>query len=287
MHDVQEALRLLQEELKTLKEQGCETADEEERVRAISQREEPDPMELDACWHRLEGLEPMPEFPYSEPDALEEIQSQRPHSRPELAPLPVEQLQQKMLGAWTGRAAGCMLGKPVEGWDRDRIRELLEFCGEYPLSDYFPAVPPNDRGVGYGRDARGLLRGSIDGALRDDDTDYPILGLKILEAHGKAFTPQQVAQACLQHLPFGCVYTAERMAYRNFVNGIWPPVSARHHNPYREWIGAQIRADVWGYVCPGAPEEAAALAHKDACTSHTRNGIYGEMWAAAMVAERV
>src|SRR5258706_11732371 len=56
------------------------------------------------------------------------------------------------------------------------------------------------------------------------------------------------------------------------------------NNPYREWVGAQIRADVYGYVNPGDPRSAATLAYQDAVLSHRANGIYGEMWAAALVA---
>jgi ADP-ribosylglycohydrolase len=93
-----------------------------------------------------------------------------------------------------------------------------------------------------------------------------------------------VAEFWLRHLPFYQTFTAERAAYRNFVNGMWPPDSALHRNPYREWIGAQIRADAFGYACPGGPEDAAGLAWKDATISHVKNGIYGEMWVAAMLA---
>jgi ADP-ribosylglycohydrolase len=120
--------------------------------------------------------------------------------------------------------------------------------------------------------------------VRDDDTDYTVLGLHILEEDGVNFEPKHVALQWLNHFPYHRVYTAERVAYRNFVTEIWPPESARYVNPYREWIGAQIRADAWGYAAPGWPEKAAEMAWRDACISHTKNGIYGEMFFAALIA---
>jgi len=45
------------------------------------------------------------------------------------------------------------------------------------------------------------------------------------------------------NLPILHVCTAERVAYRNLVNRTRPPRSASYRNVYREWIGAQIRAD--------------------------------------------
>ncbi len=198
-------------------------------------------------------------------------------------PLSDEALEDRTLGAWLGRAAGCMLGKPVEGWSREKIEDLMSVCGLSALDDYWPE-PPADGPVAFGPGAEGLLRGKVRMAARDDDMDYTIAGLCILEKHGRAFTPRHVADFWLERLPYRCTYTAERVAYRNLVNGIEPPQSATYRNPYREWIGAQIRADAFGYACPGRPEEAAGMAFSDACVSHVKNGIYGEMWVAAMLA---
>ena len=96
--------------------------------------------------------------------------------------------------------------------------------------------------------------------------------------------PADVGAAWLALLPYAQTFTAERAAYRNLVCGLVPPLTATVDNPYREWIGAQIRGDLWGYVCSGDPRAAARLAFADASLSHTANGIYGEMWVAALVA---
>jgi len=111
-----------------------------------------------------------------------------------------------------------------------------------------------------------------------------ILGLHLLERRGVSFTTEDVGSVWLDLLPFNQVYTAERVVYANLVRGLPLPAATTFRNPYREWIGALIRADIFGYVMPGDPTAAARLAVVDAILSHRANGIYGEVWAAALVA---
>ncbi|MFD7611440.1 ADP-ribosylglycohydrolase family protein [Streptomyces sp. NPDC059828] len=193
----------------------------------------------------------------------------------------------RILGGWLGRIAGNMLGKPIERgdyWTRDRIDRYLRLTHALPLTDYLPEPPPGADGFELRPDWRGCVRGRIHGSCRDDDVDYSILGLHLLETHGFAFTTEQVGELWLLRLPYLQTFTAERAAYRNLTAGLKPPLTATHHNPHQEWIGALIRADVFGWTSPGDPVRAASLARRDAVLSHTGNGVYGAMWAAGMVA---
>ena len=66
----------------------------------------------------------------------------------------------------------------------------------------------------------------------------------------------------------------------SFPAGPWAHVL----NPTDEHCGALIRADAYGWACPGDPELAASLAHRDASLTHRRTGVYATMWVAAALA---
>jgi len=283
---VEGLLAFAREEMRQLSDEGCDTWELERRADLIERDSAPDRLQrARSLCEALSRLAPPDGFPYEEPDDLAAIRARRPDGPRRIAvPLPDDILEDRTLGAWLGRAAGCMLGKPVEGWQRERILDLMAGIGLADLTDYLPDAAAGAGGRLVPEDQRPALRGNFDRALRDDDMDYTVVNLCILERNGRDFTPRHVAESWLRHLPYACTYTAERAAYANFVAGRWPPQSATHRNPCREWIGAQIRADAFGYACPARPEEAAGLAYKDACISHVKNGLYGAMWVAAMVA---
>jgi len=228
------------------------------------------------------------DYPYQEPSDLQGIREARPEG-PRTLPLRLgeEALFDRVLGAWLGRCSGCLLGKPVEGWRTPRLWGYLKDLGRYPLADYFTSAVPQEIAAKYGIDPGRAFIDRVQHMPEDDDTNYTVLGLAILKRHGASFTPQDVADFWLGNLPILHTFTAERVAYRNFVQLIPPPSSAIFRNPYREWIGAQIRADFFGYVTLGRPELATELAWRDGSVSHIKNGIYGEMWVAAMLAAAV
>ncbi|MFI5682651.1 ADP-ribosylglycohydrolase family protein [Streptomyces sp. NPDC051636] len=202
-------------------------------------------------------------------------------ARPAPTPLALE-------AAWLGRAVGCLLGKPVEKLPLHAIRRLARSAGNWPLNTWFTArgVPEEllEAHPWNRRSAQTSLAENIDGMPEDDDLNYPLLNLLLLQRHGKTFSTTDVARLWLDELPPGRTFTAERLAHRNLLTGIEPPHTARHRNPFREWIGALIRADVHGWTNPGDPATAAEQAHRDATLTHTANGVYAAMFAAATIA---
>lgn len=195
----------------------------------------------------------------------------------------------RLEAAWLGRAAGCLLGKPVEKLPLAGIRALARATGNWPLTTWFTA-----RGLPAGlaaaypwnrRSASTSLAENIDGMPEDDDLNHPLLTLLLTQRYGRSFSTADLARLWLDELPAGRTFTAERVAYRNLLDGIEPPDTARYRNPFREWIGAQIRADVHGWTHPGDPAAAAEQAHRDALLTHTGNGVYGAMFTAAALAE--
>ncbi len=243
---------------------------------------------------KVETLPMRRDYSYVEPSDLDGIKAARP-TQPKLKAWrgSDKEFLRKLHGGWLGRICGCMLGKPVEGWRRNSIRVSGEETDNWPLNNYFKVPTPAEakriaKRKPVNQNAQNVwgacMRGSIHGMVEDDDTNYTTSGFVIVKKHGANFTPMDVAAFWTENIPIFHTCTAERVAYRNFVKCILPPHSATHRNPYREWIGAQIRADYFGYANPGNPPRAAEWAWRDACISHVKNGIYGEMWVAAMLA---
>lgn len=232
-----------------------------------------------------------PDFAFVEPNELDLIRRLAPDwgaGQHEVAVNPV--LADKLLGAWQGRIAGCLLGKPVESWTRERIVGLNQATGNWPITTYMRSDHSERIRQKFGLDDISPLSGEHNAWLNliacapvDDDTNYTVLALLAVEEFGRNITSEQIGYMWLNHLPILQTFTSERISYRNMTARVLPPRSGQMRNIYREYIGAQIRADFWGFINPGAPAQAAEMAYWDAALSHVKNGIYGEMWAAAMI----
>lgn len=154
---------------------------------------------------------------------------------------------------WLGKMIGGALGTPVEGWPQAKIAQE---------------------------------HGEVEGYLRqpdtfNDDTAYELTFLAAMEQTGGEPTSEDLGLEWVERIPVAC--TAEEIAIRNMQQGILPPLSAWLNNPYAEWIGAQMRGEVCGFVAPLSPERAATLAWRDALISHVREGMYGEVFNAVMI----
>ncbi len=201
-------------------------------------------------------------------------------------------LNKRIRAAWQGRISGCQLGKAVEllsvAQGHAALTDYLMRAGAVPLRDYVPLI----EGTIVEQTGRTSCRGLLVRSEADDDINYTVLALLLLEEHGLALSTADVARAWLQRLPAGATFTAERAAYRTllerahewFALGAEPgfEVTDCANNDYAEWIGAQIRADLYGWVCPGHPALAADLARRDAVLSHRGDGVHGAAFVAAV-----
>lgn len=239
---------------------------------------------LDRAQRRLQHLKPDPALAAREPSALAEIRALRPKGPRRLwQNWDPKVYRPRFEGAFLGRIAGCCLGAPVELWPVAQMAALARENGDvFPPTDYWRYVPgPEELHYGFSP-RKSYLRKHMDGAPVDDDLMYTVLGLLIVEAAGPGFSTADVGKAWLRYLPHAC--TAEEVALNNLKAGIPADQAAEKDNPYQHWIGADIRADPWGYLAPGWPEKAAELAWRDAYLSHRRTGIHGAMFFAAAIA---
>ncbi|MGI2296329.1 ADP-ribosylglycohydrolase family protein [Paenibacillus sp. GXUN7292] len=298
---------IVREEIQQRKEEGCDVTGFAERLESAGMAE----AQIMDVYHALMALEPSADFKYIEPSELEEIRAQRPEGpRTIVSHLDDNEWQNKFYGAWLGRSAGCALGKPLEapafmrgsdgrpGWHN--IKLWFEGAGQWPIRHYTPSKSTAEAQYGLELALWSSLascRDHISYMETDDDIRYTVLGLLMLEERGLDFNSWHVGKLWHRLLPFGQVFTAETQAYLNFarvtshINGDQPDDWEKHiHwgrsylNPYREWIGAQIRVDGYAYGAAGQPQLAAELAWRDASFSHVKNGIYGAMFCAAMIA---
>lgn len=259
--EAQRLLQYCQETIAAERELGRDVSAAETLARAADEalvNDEPDRsmrLSAEAC-DAVRRCPMRPDWPYVEPSDLESIRAEQPAAAwaPDVS-LDEAAIRDRILGGWLGKNVGGALGGPFEGWTRQRIADTY---GE--ITDYVVKPP----------------------STLNDDTAYEIVALHVLERKGRDFTPRDIGLEWVERIPIS--YTAERVAIDNMKRGIMPPESALVDNRYREWIGGQMRGEVWGLLCPGRPADAVEYAYRDAIVSCDRNGTYGELYDAVLIA---
>lgn len=168
-------------------------------------------------------------------------------------PLP-DNPEARIHAGWLGQLAGGAFGTAIEGYHSAQLQKV------YGRIDAYITEPETV----------------------NDDVVYELAFLDAFERCGRDITSRDIGREWVKQIPFG--WSAEWVALHNMAEGILPPESGSWHNPYSDWIGAQMRGMVCGLVAPARPMEAARLAHIDGVVSHAENGVYGEMYAAVLTA---
>ena len=230
----------------------------------------------------LDALPDDAELAKAEPNDLETIRSLRPDGSRRIWSGLSDDFRERLEGSWLARCAGCTLGSIVEGWTVERMEDWANYLGdEYPLVDYW-SVAEQPHMTKYQTSLReDFTPAKMDGVPTDDDLNYTLLGMMILEEYGLDFTTAELGEAWVKYLPFA--FTAEGIALDNLRAGAPAVQAAEVDNPFLNWIGADIRSDPWAYAAPGWPEKAAEFAWRDAYVSHRRNGIFAAMFFSAAI----
>lgn len=185
------------------------------------------------------------------PEILDQMEA---HEQPQVDPLlSDEELEERIHRGWVGQIAGASYGTALEGYLGAVLEEV------------------------YGERLNGYIK---EPETYNDDITYELATLSAVLEHGKEVSSMHIADKWLEMIPFG--WSAEYTALQNLRRGVYPPDSGIDGNFFCEWIGAQMRTMVCGFIYPGDPLKAARLAYEDSRVSHHLNGVYGGIHAAVL-----
>ncbi len=164
--------------------------------------------------------------------------------------LNAKMLYDKIQGCWNGKNIGGVLGAPLEG----------------------------KRGV---FDVQSYLQQDMDGnPPPNDDLDLQLVWLAAAEKYGQQLTPEILGEYWLTFItPHWNEYGRGKA---NMVSGLVPPLSGHVENTYHNSCGCFIRSEIWACLCPGNPALAVKYAYRDGVIDHSEDGLYGELFCAAL-----
>lgn len=273
--------------------QGCDLDEE-----AVGARIEAAANSYDALYGIARELRSPPlrkDWPYREPIDWQDIASESEHLKPQQVWTEPDLVQARanVRAAFLGSVCGCMLGKPIEvDPSLAELKRAGQAIGEWPIDDYISQAFIDKLGRRH-ESVGQTMRENIRFVAADDDIHYSIIGMLLLEANGPLFGEKDLWEKWSMNIPPAWTWGPERTTLltaginshhilgKNNIKGCHDVLLL---NPGDELCGAIIRADAYGYACPGNPDLAAWLAWKDASFTHIKTGVYGAMFIAALIA---
>lgn len=159
------------------------------------------------------------------------------------------QYRSKVYGCFVGKCVGGTLGMKYEG--------NLDFNNV----TYYDPVPTE--------------------MIPNDDLDLQVVNLETVLRTG--------LPVCRYYLGETWKYHVADFAPDEYAVGIsnnrlklFAPLSGKYRNKFYAGMGAAIRSELWACLAPASPTLAAYFAREDACTDHSSDGIYAEMFLAAL-----
>lgn len=156
---------------------------------------------------------------------------------------------EKVKACWLGKNIGGTLGAPFEG-------KRGTFDVEYYTHDVSSGVIPND------------------------DLDLQLVFLLAAEKYGKALRSEHLAEYWLSLIPVD--WSEYGQGKNNLRFGFMPPITGNFNNTYKNSCGCFIRSELWACLNPGHPELAVKYAYEDGTVDHADEGVFGEVFCAAI-----
>ncbi len=156
---------------------------------------------------------------------------------------------EKVRGCFTGKTVGGTLGMKYEG--NTDVHEIT----------YYDPVPT--------------------GMLPNDDLDLQVINLECILRTGFPVCRKNLGELWQTHMAdslpdeYGVSVNNQKMR-------LYAPLSGQYNNKFTDGMGAAIRSELWACLAPANPALAAALSREDACNDHDGDGLYAEMFLAAL-----
>ena len=207
--------------------------------------------------------------------------------------LSMAEYKDKVAGGWIGQAIGVLWGQWTEGkWQGQIV--------PFDLKDWYRIKPEVQKQIQTIKDQReqaefqnkaknDLSNWEVwqpDMMSDQDDLYVEFMFLHSIRKYGLDVTAQEMAEDWVKYLDKERVWCANRGAYGNFLQGIWPPRSGHpRYTPWGDAIDFQIESDLFGLICPGLPRISNAWSDKVGHIMNYGDGVYAGMAMAAMYSE--